>query len=89
MSEEQKGLKDRDLQRHYEDLLALYAAPGWERFEAALKELFDAANTLEGVNTEGDLKFRRGQMDIIHKLLAQPAVTKAAYEALLESDDES
>jgi len=89
MSDEQRGLKDRKLQKHYEDLLAMYASPGWEQFEAALKELFDAADTLEGVNTEGDLKFRRGQMDILHKLLAQPAVTKAAYEALLESDDES
>lgn len=89
MSEEQRGLKDRELQRHYEDLLAMYSSPGWERFETSLKELFNTANTLDGVNTEGELKFRRGQMDILHKLIAQPAVTKAAYDALLESDDES
>jgi hypothetical protein len=86
VGEEQKGLKDRELQKHYEDLLALFGTPEWAVFTEDLARIFATANTLDGIVTQTDLDFRRGQIDILRKIMAQPDVTKAAYEMLLEDE---
>jgi hypothetical protein len=91
VGDEQKGLKDRELQKHYEDLLSLYSSPAWERFADDMAKLLETARTIDGVETIEMLYFRRGQIDIISKILAQPDVTRAAYDMLLAdegSDDE-
>jgi hypothetical protein len=80
------GLKDRDLQKYYEALLAMYASEGWKHFADDLKIIFDAANTLSGIDGSEMLHFRRGQIDILTKMIAQPIVTEAAYDQLLRNE---
>lgn len=81
------GLKDRDLQKYYEDLLAMYASPGWKHFAEDLAKVKEVANTLKGIDAMEHLFFRKGQVDIIDKVVAQPFVTQAAYDQLLEAED--
>jgi hypothetical protein len=83
----QAGLKDRNLQGYYEALAETFGTPGWEFLMEDLQKLYDAAHTIEGINTMEELAFRRGQIDIIKLIVAQPAVAAAAYDALLEEDD--
>lgn len=87
MAEANVGLKDRDLQAYYEALLALYAMPGWQCLVDDLQKIYETGNALEGVSTVEELYFRKGQMDIIKMIVAQPAVTRAAYDILLEDDN--
>lgn len=88
MAEEKKaeGLKDRDLQKYYEDLLAMYASPGWKHFTDDLAKIKEVANTLKGIESMEHLFIRKGQVDIIDKIVAQPFVTEAAYDQLLVSE---
>jgi len=84
----QRGLKDRNLQDYYESMLAMFETQGWKYFAEDLAALFEAANTLNGIATTADLDKRLGQIDILKKLIVQPEVTKAAYDLLLEGDNE-
>lgn len=80
------GLKDRNLQDYYESLLAMFSTTGWKYIAEDLEKLHAAANTLDGIVTQSDLDFRRGQIDILRFLATQPAVTAAAYDTLLAED---
>jgi len=84
----QAGLKDRNLQEYYEALVALFAMPGWQFLMEDFQRIYDAAQTIEGIETMEQLHFRRGQIDIIKLIVAQPAVAAAAYDTLLEEDNE-
>lgn len=81
------GLKDRNLQMYYEDLLSMYASPGWKHFAEDLAKLKAEANTLAGIESMEQLFIRKGQVDIIDKVIAQPLVTEVAYDQLLIAED--
>jgi hypothetical protein len=81
-----EGLKDRNLQEYYEAMLGLFGTAGWGYLVEDLTKIYDAANKLEGIVTLTDLDFRRGQIDILKTIIAQPAVISAAYELLLEEE---
>ena len=87
MAEQSSGLKDRDLQKYYEALLALYAMPGWTYLTEDLQKLYDVGNSLEGIDSLEELHYRRGTLSIIKQIAAQPAVTRAAYDMLLDEDE--
>jgi len=82
------GLKDRELQAYYETLGAMYSSKGWALFVDDLDKIHGAANTLEGIESMEALYFRRGQIDIIRKIVAQPAIAAAAYDTLLAGEEE-
>jgi len=84
--EEQKGLKDRDLQHYYESMLAMFETPGWKYMTEDLTKLHTAANKLKGIATQSDLDKRLGQIDILETVMVQPAVVTAAYDMLLEGE---
>lgn len=87
MANEQKGLKDRELQTYYEELASMFTSKGWTFFVEDLKKLYDVANAIDGISSMEALNFRLGQRDILAKIAAQPAVVAAAYEDLLEGDN--
>ena len=80
------GLKDRNLQDYYESMGSMYSSKGWAYLTEDLTKIFDEANTLTGIDSMEALHFRRGQIDIIHKIVAQPAVIEAAYQILLDDE---
>lgn len=82
----QAGLKDRNLQAYYEAMQSMFATPGWTYMQEDLQKLYEAAHAIEGIETMEQLCFRRGQIDILKMLAAQPAVIAAAYDVLLEED---
>lgn len=83
----QAGLKDRNMQKYYEELIATFGTPGWEFFTEDLGRLFEVANSLDGVDTQRDLDYRRGQRDLLRIIISQPEVVRAAYENALEEDN--
>lgn len=87
MANETKGLKDRDLQKYYEALLALYDMPGWKFLTEDLQKIYDTASTLDGISSLEELHFRRGQINMIKQIVSQPAIVRAAYETHLEDDN--
>jgi hypothetical protein len=86
MSEQTAGLKDRDMQKYYEAMLALYSMPGWVYLTEDLQKLYDAGNNLEGIASMEELHYRRGQLNIIKTIVAQPAVVRAAYDNAIDEE---
>ena len=80
------GLKDRNLQHYYESMESMFATPGWNYLLEDLQKVYDAAHTIEGIDTMEELQFRRGQIDILKLVVGQPAVLAAAYD-MLKADD--
>ena len=87
MADEQRGLKDRNLQHYYESMLAMFETPGWKYLIEDLMKLHDRANTLMGIQTQSDLDKRLGQIDILSTVITQPIVIRNAYDTLLEEDN--
>jgi hypothetical protein len=83
------GLKDRDTQDYYESMQRMFETKGWKYLTEDLMKLLDAANTLNGIATMEELNIRLGQVDILRKMIAQPAVIDAAYQTLLANDEET
>ena len=86
MSETPRGLKDQELQKYYEDLLALFEHPGWKSIEAKMRELFEVADSVQGIEGLQRLGFKQGQVDIIKFVITQPGLISAAYDALLDAE---
>ena len=88
MAEAQQGLKDRDLQKYYEAMLELFTTPGWKYLVEDVEKIKAVGNTLAGIGSMEELHFRRGQLDMIEKIITQPDVVRAAYDMLLAEDNE-
>ena len=86
MAEQTAGLQDRDMQKYYEAMLALYSMPGWVYLTEDLQKLYDAGNNLEGIASMEELHYRRGQLAIIKTIVVQPAVTRAAYDNAIDEE---
>jgi len=84
--EAQQGLKDRDLQDYYESMQRMFETKGWKYLSEDLVKLHEAANTLAGITNMDELQFRLGQLDILNKVIAQPAVISGAYAVLLDDE---
>jgi len=84
--EAQQGLKDRDLQDYYESMQRMFETKGWKYLTEDLVKLHGAANTLDAIGDMNDLSFRKGQIDILAKIIAQPAVISGAYAVLLDDE---
>ena len=85
--EVQAGLKDRNLQHYYESMQTMFLTKGWEYFVEDMRKLYTAADSIELVKSNEDLHYRRGQIDIIKLVVAQPAVIEKAYENLLADEE--
>jgi hypothetical protein len=51
-----------------------------------VREMLDATNRLNGVDSEKTLWFKKGEISIMNWLLSQKEITAAAYEDLLNED---
>jgi len=83
----QAGLKDRNLQDYYESMQTMFTTKGWEYFVEDMRKIYTAADSIESVTGNDNLHFRRGQIDIIKLVVAQPAIIEKAYENLLVEED--
>lgn len=82
-----QSLKDKELQAYYEALFALYGTPGWQKLMEDLVYMERTHNALEGVETEAQLHFRKGQVDQIRWLKNHQEATEFAYNQILAEQD--
>jgi hypothetical protein len=58
----------------------------WNDLMTDVREMLDATNRLNGVDSEKTLWFKKGEISIMNWLLSQKEITEAAYEDLLNED---
>lgn len=77
---------DKALQKYYEDRFSMMASTGWTDLVDDAKEIFKAVNNLAPVNSETELYFRKGQLDILQWMLTLHESSASAYEQLSSGD---
>ena len=66
----------------YHNRLSLIEQDGWRELVEELKTLEDQVNNLDGVDSESDLWFLKGQLSILRQVINLEEATKAAAEEL-------
>ena len=78
---------DKALQKYYEDRFSMMASTGWTDLIDDATNMFKAVNNLAPVNTETELFYRKGQLDILQWMLTLKESSAMAYEQLLSGDN--
>ena len=81
-------MADAELQKYYENLLDLFTRDGWKQF---IEDIQDNAEVLRDINTINDDKqfwFRRGQLEVVERILSYEVTIKNSYEDFERDSDD-
>ena len=74
-----------ELQRYYENRLAMLGSQGWADLMEDVAEMLKATDTLSGVTPE-NVRFKQGEISIMKWMLSLRETSINAYEELLDED---
>jgi hypothetical protein len=80
-------LSQEDLE-FYERRFDLFALEGWKDLVEDFTKLRDTLQDISHINTEQDLWYKRGQIEMINYLVQLKTLTEQAYEELINEDTE-
>ena len=75
---------NRELQDYYENRFAMMATPGWNDLLEDLEVMIKATNSLDGLTTEQQLHFRKGELSIMNWIKTLKESSAEVYEQLQE-----
>lgn len=75
---------NRELQDYYENRFAMMATSGWNDLLEDLEVMIKATNTLDGLTTEQQLQFRKGELSIMNWIKTLRESSAEVYEQLQE-----
>lgn len=76
-----------ELQRYYEDRLAMTGSQAWKDLMDDVKEMLAATNTLDSTDTLEKLHFKKGEVSMMRWMLSIAEISEATYIRLQEDDD--
>lgn len=77
----------KELEKFYENQFGLFLNEGWKDFVEDVKNLISTM-TIETVNNEQELYFRKGQKDLLNWVLQRQSLISESYEQLLKDNEE-
>lgn len=77
---------NKKLEVYYENQFEVFLKQGWKDFIEDTKVLLDTM-TLDSVNNEQELYFRKGQKDCLNWVLQRQHIVSDAYEQLLNNGE--
>ena len=80
-------MSNEDLE-FYERRFDLFALKGWTDLIQDFEQLKNNLESLSQINTEQDLWYRKGQVEMINYLIQLKTLTEQAYEELINEDTE-
>jgi hypothetical protein len=81
-------LKDKDLDKYYQERFITTGTPGWEALMEEVETLLKGYDSLQGANTVEELYFRKGQVDILRWILNTRPLAQASYDDLMQQEQE-
>lgn len=82
-------LKDAELESYFTALFEMYPTAGWQMLREDMARLKDIYNRIDDVETDHELWFRKGQLNIIEQILTHQARSEAGYAAAIEEQEGS
>lgn len=80
-----KDTMEPELERYYEDVLAIFTTPGWK---SIVEDLTTLREKLNSVRECSNLDRAKGQVDILDHVLGLPLLFESAYKDLKEEATE-
>lgn len=78
---------DIKLQRYYEERFSMMASQGWKDLIEDVEEMLRATNSLDGIQDEKSLHFKRGEISIMKWLLSLKSSSEVAFKQLKDEDE--
>ena len=78
---------NKELQTYYENRFEMMATTGWQDLLEDLEVMLKATNSLDGLQTEQQLHFRKGELSIMNWIKTLRESSTEVYEQLLEEED--
>ena len=76
----------KELEQYYEARFDMMAGKGWSDLIDDVQKMYDARNHVLGVQSEQDLFFKKGQLDVLQWLLTLKQSSEEVYEQLKSGD---
>jgi hypothetical protein len=73
-------MTDKELLVYFETYMDLFLTDGWKQFKEEFDESFKDLNRLETLNDEKQFMFRKGQLEVLHRLVNFEYAIKGAFE---------
>ena len=78
---------DKELIKYYENRFTLFSTEGWKQLIEDVETMIQSTNNLNGVNSDKELFFKKGELSILFWIKGLEEITNSAYEELtIESD---
>lgn len=77
---------NRELQDYYEERFAMMATKGWQDLLEDIDLMIKTTNTLDGLQTEQQLQFRKGELSIMNWIKTLRESSTEVYEQLQEEE---
>lgn len=75
-----------NLTEYYESLLETFSTPGWKVFEKDLQEALEGLNNLQNISDSETFWQRKGQVEVLQRMLAYRDGLTAAYEEMQDAE---
>lgn len=80
-------MKDQDLDKFYNNFLALFTLPGWTQLLEELEITVAQINDIRSTSDNQDLFYRKGQLDTVTTLLNFESSIRETVRTLEEDED--
>ena len=77
---------NRELQDYYENRFSMMSTQGWNDLLEDIEVMIKATNTLDGLQTEQQLQFRKGELSIMNWIKTLRESSAEIYEQLQEDE---
>ena len=77
---------NKELEQYYEARFDMMSGRGWKDLIDDVQKMFDARNHVLGVQSEQDLFFKKGQLDVLQWILTLKQSSEEVYEQLQSGD---
>ena len=81
------SLKDKDRQQYYDTMDGLFGHPGWVLLMEDAHRLAAQTNSLDSIDPEHSVEFRRGELHNLKWLIAQQDIHSACFTDELAEQD--
>ena len=78
---------DPNDEKYYRDLIDMFQTDGWRALTGDLQAGLEVNDTVRGCTTIEELHCRRGQMEVLERLINLPQSIDAMYEQAREDVD--
>lgn len=77
---------NKELEQYYEARFDMMTSKGWYDLIDDVQKMFDARNHVLGIQSEQDLYFKKGQLDVLQWILTLKQSSEEVYEQLQSGD---